>query len=160
MEITLTVSGNEMTFDTGEQLNFDIDGIMNELQEAPGSLGWWYTLLSYKEQERDDYKAQTAKMAADKELFLRANTDDLAKQYGKVTEGVIKAALLADEELTEREVQLNELNKQVGILKAMTRGQESRSSLMATAASLHKAELQASVRKMVNRSERRVEEAE
>lgn len=154
MRVTMSVAGDSLTYDIQEQLTFDVENTFSELGEQPGKLAWWYSLLIFKEQEVDDFKVRMESRIAERELELRSDTEDLAKKYGKVTESVIKAALAADEELVEIREDFNELRKQAGLLKAMTRGSESRSVLLATAGSAQKAEIQARLRKLVGKTEK------
>jgi hypothetical protein len=154
MKVTMQVAGDALTYKVHEQLTFDPENTFVELGDQPGKLAWWYSLLTLKEQEADDFKARMEARAAERELELRGDTEDLAKQYGKVTEGVIKAALASDEDLVEMREKYNEIRRDVGLLKAMTRGSESRSVLLATAASAQKAELQAKLRKLVGKAEK------
>jgi len=153
MRITMSVAGNPLKYDTHEQLNFDVENTFKELGEQPGQLAWWYSLLALKEQELDDFRARMEGRIAERELELRRDTDALTAQYGKVTEGVIKAVITADPDLGTLREEYHEIKKQAALLKAMTRGFESRSVLLATAGSAQKSEIQARLRKLVTKTD-------
>jgi hypothetical protein len=157
MKVRMRVGGDPLEYDTHEQLTFDVENTFSELGEQAGQLAWWYSLLAIKEQEVDDFKVGMDKVTAERELELRKDTETLTAEYGKVTEGVIKACLEADPDLVFLRQEHNELKKQAALLKAMTRGFESRTSLLTTAGSAQKAEMQARLRKLISKTDKEEE---
>lgn len=160
MKISMTVNDELLEYEVHEQLYFDVEDVFPELGEQPGQLAWWYSLLTYKQHELDNFKAEFERAKAQRELDIRRGMDALVAKYGKVTEAIIAAEVAIDDELEEMLLKLNELKKQVGLLKAMTGGMESRSVLLATAASAQKAEVQARLRQLTKRAKGESEEAE
>ena len=153
MKVVMKVNGQKLEYDTHEQLTFDVEYVFDELGTQPGQLAWWHSLLSYKDEEANNFKANMESKIAQKELALRGDQTTLVALYGKVTEGVISAVLAGDPEILELKQQHNELLRDASLLKAMTRGFETRSVLLATASSAQKAEIQARLRSMMKKTD-------
>lgn len=159
MKISMEVAGDSLEYDVHEQLHFDPEYVFDELGEQPGQMAWWYSLLAYKEQEASDFKTEVGRISAQAELDIRNDTERLTKAYGKITEAIIKAELALHPDVVAASQRLNELNKQVALLKAMTRGYENRGVLLATAASAQKAEVQARLRRQISKTRTESEQA-
>lgn len=154
MKVKMTVGGDDLEYDVHEQLNFDPEYVFDELGKQPGQLAWWYSLLAMKDQEIEDFVNHLASVTADTELALRADSETLIKAYGKVTEGVISSLLANNPNLQKIKADLANLRREGAMLKAMAKGFDSRSALLATSGSAQKAEIQARLRAMVNKTDK------
>lgn len=159
MKVKMLVAGNPLEYDIHEQLYFDPENVFDELDTQPGKVAWWYSLVALKEQEVEDFSMRVAAETANAELAFRADADNLAKQYGKVTEGVISSLVQTAPVVTDLKTKYNELRRELMLLKAMTRGFEARTTLMTTSASARKEEMKAhlatnikNIRKVENES--------
>jgi hypothetical protein len=150
----MVVAGDKLEYDVHEQLFFDIENTFDELGKQAGMLAWWYSLLALKDQEVEDYKVHMERDIATIELKFRANSEDLAETYGKVTESVIRAAVDTNAEVVTLKEGYNFLRRESGLLKAMAKGMDTRSVLLATAGSAQKAELEARLRSMVGKAKK------
>lgn len=149
MKVSMTVGGEKLEYDVHEQLFFDPGSVFEELGSQPGQVAWWYSLLTIKEQEAEDFKTDMESTISGIELEYRSNSEDLAKTYGKVTESVISAALNLDARVLDLRKKYSTLRREVGLLKAMTRGQDTRSNLLSVSGSAQKVELQARLRSLI-----------
>lgn len=156
-KVKMKVGGNDLKYDIQEELYFDIDTVFTYFGKQAGLVAWWKSLVSTKDKELKDAKVMLAKLSAEIELNLRQNQDAIAAQYGKVTEGVIKALIASNETLVADEMKINILARDVGLLKAMADGFEGRSVLLATAGSAQKSEIAAHLRDLTGRTEKRSE---
>jgi hypothetical protein len=152
MEVKMKVAGDKLEYDVHEQLYFDPEHVFEVIGKQAGMLAWWYSLLALKDQELEDYKVHMDRDIAVVELNYRRNSDDLVAIYGKVTESVIKAAVESDVVVVEAKEGLNLLKRESGMLKAMAKGMDTRSVLLATAGSAQRAELEARLRSMVGKA--------
>ena len=154
MEVEMQVAGQDLQYDIHEQLFFDIETVFGELGTHPGQLSWWYSLLAFKDEELNNFKVSMEGRISQIELEFRGNQTGLVAAYGKVTESVITAAVNCHTEVLELRQKLNELTREAALLKAMTRGMESRTSLMATASSAQKAEVEARLRATIKQTQK------
>jgi hypothetical protein len=154
MKVKMSVAGDSLAYDVHQQLSFDVENTFAELGAQPGQLAWWYSLLTLKQEEIEYFKTRMDAAFAERELELRADTDDLTKRYGKITEAIFKAELAVDVDLQSLQNEYTKLKREEGLLKAMTRGMESRSVLLATASSAQKSEVQARLRALVRKTEK------
>ena len=157
-KVKMRVGGNDLKYDIQEELYFDIDTVFTYFGKQAGLVAWWKSLVSTKDKELRDAKEMLAKLSAEIELGLRKDQDAIAAQYGKVTEGVIKALIASNETLVADEMKINILARDVGLLKAMADGFEGRSVLMATAGSAQKAEISAHLRELTGKTKKRSDE--
>ncbi len=153
MRVKMLVGGDKLEYDVHEQLTFDPEYVFEELGKQPGQLAWWFSLLAMKEQEVEDFSLKISGETARTELAYRADADALAKIYGKVTEGVISSLVDNTPDLIALHEKLNQLRKEASLLKAMAKGFDSRSALLATSASAQKAEIQARLRSLIKKTE-------
>ena len=152
MKVQMLVGGQNLKFDIHTELNFDPEHVFDVIGKQPGMLSWWYSLAAMKDQEVNDFTSEMEKRMAEIELEVRSDTALLEAQYGKVTEGVIKAAIQAKDEPSQLKAKLNEMRRDAAILKAMAKGFDSRSALLATAGSAQRAEVEARLRQLVGKA--------
>lgn len=153
MKVQMKVGGDDLEYDVHEQLYFDPEYVFEELGKQPGQLAWWYSLLAIKDQEVSNFESKAEAEASRIELAYRQDSENLAKLYGKVTESVISALVKNNPTVLENEEKLSLLRREAALLKAMTRGFESRSGLLATSGSAQKAEIQARLRSLMKKTE-------
>lgn len=154
MRVKMNVRGMPLDFKIHTELNFDPENVFAIIGEQPGKLAWWTSLAVMRDQELADFATQADKRKAEIELGVRGDSKSLEEQYGKVTEGVIKAVLASNDEIVKLNMDANKLRRDVGILKAMAKGFETRSVLLATAGSAQKAEVEARLRSLVGKAKK------
>jgi len=154
MKVQMIVGNEQLDFTVHTELNFDPANVFDVIGEQPGKLAWWTALVAVKEQELADFVVDMEARTSAIELDIRKNSKSLEDQYGKVTEGVIKAVLAANDEVVQLSTKMNEIKRDANILRAMAKGFDSRSSLMATAGSMHRAELEAGLRALTGRAKK------
>ncbi|MCG8430106.1 MAG: hypothetical protein MJA29_02890 [Candidatus Omnitrophica bacterium] len=152
MKVQMQVGGKELKYDVHEQLFFDPEHVFDEIGKQAGQLAWWYSLLALKDEEAENFKVEMDARIAEIELAARRDTDTLVSLYGKVTEAVIKAHVEQQVEVVGLKQKYSELKRESGLLKAMTKGMDSRSVLLATAGSAQKAELEARLREITGKA--------
>jgi hypothetical protein len=157
MKVKMLVAGDELEYDVHEKLYFDPEHVFDEIGKQSGKLAWWHSLVALKDQEVEDFKIKLDKILADRELAYRGDSADLVEKYGKVTEGVIRAAVDTDSIVIEAKKHLNNLKREVGMLKAMAKGMDTRSVLLATAGSAQKRELETRLRSAIGEASRKDE---
>lgn len=157
MKVKMIVAGDALSFDIHKELNFDPENVFAVIGEQPSKLAWWHSLVALKERELADFMVDMDARVSAIELDTRGNSKDLEAQYGKVTEGVIKSVLATNDEVMELTKKSNEIKRDVNILKAMAKGFDSRSALMATAGSMSRVELEAGLRSMTGRAKKSIE---
>ena len=150
----MLVAGDELEYDVHEKLYFDPEHVFDEIGKQSGKLAWWHSLVALKDQEIEDAKIMLDKLLADRELAYRSDTDDLVDKYGKVTEGVIRAAVDSDSLVISAKKQLSQLRKEGALLKAMAKGMDTRSVLLATAGSAQKREIETRLRSSIREASR------
>ena len=155
MKVAMQVGGQDLKFNIHTELNFDPEHVFDVIGKQPGMLSWWYSLAAMKEQEVSDYAADMEKRMAEIELEVRSDPKALEATYGKVTEAVIKAVIQSRDEPGEMRSKLNEMKRDAAILKAMARGFDSRSALLATAGSAQKAEVEARLRQLTGKASKK-----
>ena len=151
MFVELQVDGEDLSYNIEEQLNFDTDSIPKALEKQSGLVSWWGHLLSTKQMEYKNFKAKVEVELAKLEKSIRLDPG-LATTYGKVTESVISAEVKMHPDYIRFQEELNELERQVGYLRSMVNGFESRTTILATAGSLRRSEIEANIRSLVNRT--------
>lgn len=152
MKVKMDIAGDEFKYDVHEQLFFDPEHVFDVIGKQAGQLAWWHSLVALKDQECEDYKVRLDRDLAEIELSYRKNSGDLVAEYGKVTESVIKAVVESNSDVIVLKEKLNLLKREVGMLKAMAKGMDTRSVLLATAGSAQRAELEARLRSMVGKA--------
>jgi len=152
MIVKMVVAGQKFEYDIHETLDFDPEHVFDVIGKQPGELAWWFSLLAMKEQEVEDNKTAMDSKVSGIELDLRANSKLLEDKYGKVTEAVIKAELTQNQEVLALQKKYSKLRREAGLLKAMTKGFDSRSVLLATAGSAQRAELEARLRSLTGKA--------
>jgi len=154
MKVKMQVAGDDFEYDVHEKLYFDPEHVFAEIGKQSGKLAWWHSLVALKDQEIEDAKIMLDKLLADRELDYRKNSDDLVAEYGKVTEGVIRASVDSDSLVIDAKKRLSHLKKEGGLLKAMSKGMDTRSVLMATAGSAQKREIETRLRSSIDAASR------
>jgi len=157
MKVAMKVGGMDVKYDIHDELYFDPENVFDVIGKQPGQMTWWASLVVLKEQEYADAQVKHDRRVAqlDQEIRSSANRDTT-----KITEGAIKAQITCNDEVEKDLIHLNRLKRDVGFLKAMSKGFEARSVLLATAGSAQKAEIQARLRSMVKRTGQETKESD
>lgn len=157
MKVAMKVGGMDVKYDIHDELYFDPEHVFDVIGKQPGLMTWWASLTVLKDQEYQDAVVKHDRKVAQLDQDIR----QLAVREGtKITEGTIKSKILSNLEVEKGLLQLNKLKRDVGFLKAMAKGFESRSVLLATAGSAQKAEIEARLRAMVKGTGNRTKEAD
>jgi hypothetical protein len=147
MDIKMTVGGQKLEYDPQETLFFDPEHVFDVIGKQSGNLAWWYSLLAMKEQELADAQVAFDKQAAERD-------EEIRNQGNKLTETAIKSLLAKEPALVKAQLHLNSLRRDAAFLKAMARGFDSRSALLATAGSAQRAEVEARLRELTGRAKK------
>lgn len=123
-----------------DEKDFQIDRFRldDEWCRQPNLYHAYAEALAEAKQNLDEAKSDAAVMRAEVELKIRKDPDDY--NLPKVTEGVIKAALDANEELKSAEQVVIDARYHVGILEAAVQALDHRKRALSDLVSLHLAD--------------------
>ena len=149
MRIKMTVGGQKLEYDPHDELFFDPEHVFDVIGKQSGHLAWWYSLVAMKDHELGDAQVEYDRRTAEIDEEIRAKAVDSGE---KLTETAIKSRLAKEPDLVQGQLDLNRLRRDVSFLKAMARGFDSRSALLATAGSAQRAEVEARLRELTGKT--------
>ena len=137
MDIKVAVSDKKFDGNIREVLTINEATLSDEFVKQPSLFAWFATLAEFANAEVESRKLSLSVLRANLDSEKRA---ELAKD-GKVTEGMVDSAITKDKRHLVANEELIEASRQAGILKALVRALEQRSTMLVQLGSLKRQEL-------------------
>jgi len=127
MELDIKIKDKEFNGKIREIVSIDANNLQEDFVNQPSTYAWFAALLEIATAEYESKKFDLA--------VLRANLDSekraiFSNENKKVTETVIDSAIQVDQKFITASQNLIEISRQCGVLKAVVRALEQRSTML------------------------------
>jgi hypothetical protein len=127
LDVALNVDGNKFTGNIREVLKINENNLMDEFTKQPSTFAWFATLYEVASSQVEEKKFALEVLEANIDKELR---EVLGQGDKKVTEPMVSSAIQRDERIIKMNTELLQLSKQQGILKALVRALDQRSTML------------------------------
>jgi hypothetical protein len=150
-------AGEMLEIDIEDELGIDIDNLTPDLQTQGALQAWWDAKLADKAEEVGKVKVGVEAALGEREIFIRNVLMSDPTKLGvdletkKVTESVVRAVMDQDETVKEQRLRLLKVQHEMGVLRAVCKGYDTRTSLLTTLGGVRRAELEAAMKSVIKR---------
>ena len=137
MQLSLDIKGKKFDGNIRDIMKINEAILTEEFVKQPGTYAWFAALMEIASAEIDSKKFNLSVLEAnlDKEKRVFLSKD------GKVTEAMVRSAIITDKIYIDLNTELLEISRQYGILKAIVRSLEQRKDMLIQIGSMKRTEL-------------------